>query len=378
VSCHRTPRIKRILFIDISDEFGGGEVYLDRLVQLLDDYGELFALCSLPAVSERLNKHKIRVLHFPLMAGLLKGPRFILAALVLPAILLWHRIDTIHINGSAEALLLGVGRLFGRRVISTRHLTFEMEAKHWWQAPGRFAGRFLYRACGRFAHQIVCVSDPVGNDVRKIADPSKVVVIRNWLPAIKAREVPEEFHDPIRVLCIGRLIEYKGVYLAIDALRHFPKTRLTIVGIGPDQARLERLATGMDVIFAGFQHDTQKFYEDNDIFIMPSLGPEGLPLVSLEGMANALPCILSDLPVHRDITRDGEAALLFRSGDAGDLAAKVRFLIEDKDARKRYAIRGRQMYLEGYSEDVVRERYLAIFGLSAQVRMRTIHPRQSG
>jgi glycosyltransferase involved in cell wall biosynthesis len=357
-------RKKRILFIDISDEFGGGEVYLDHLVELLQDYGELFALCSLPAVSDRLSKHRIKVLHFPLLSGVMKGPRFLLAALALPAILMWHRIETIHINGSAESLLLPVARLCGKRAISTRHLTFDMETEHWWQAPGRHAGRFLYRACGKFANTIVCVSDPVGRDVRRIADPSKVVVIRNWLPVIKARENPGEFHEPIRVLCIGRLIEYKGAYLAIHALRQFANMSLTIVGIGPYQQTLQQLATGVDVTFAGFQRNTQEFYEDSDIFVMPSLGPEGLPLVSLEGMANTLPCILSDIPVHRDISCDGEAALLFRSGDADDLAAKLRILIEDKEARRRYALRGRRMFLEHYSPDAVRERYLTVFGLS--------------
>ena len=304
-------RKKRILFIDISEEFGGGEVYLDNLVQLLEDYGELFTLCALPALIDRLSRHKIRILRFPLMSGLMKGPRFILAAMVLPAILFWHRIDTIHINGSAESLLLPVARLCGRRAISTRHLTFDMEAKHWWQAPGRFAGRFLYRACGKFANKVVCVSELVGHDVREIVDPAKVIVIPNWLPVVEGRTNPGDFHDPIRLLCIGRIIEYKGANLVIEALKQVKNARLTIVGIGPYQAALEQLATGLDVIFAGFQRDTQKFYEESDIFIMPSLGPEGLPLVSLEGMANTLPCIFSDIPVHKDITCNGDAAPAF-------------------------------------------------------------------
>jgi glycosyltransferase involved in cell wall biosynthesis len=180
---------------------------------------------------------------------------------------------------------------------------------------------------------------------------------------MKSRETVGELHDPIRVLCIGRLIEYKGAYLAINALRHFPNTRLTLVGVGPYQATLEQLATGMEVTFAGFQNDTQNYYQETDIFIMPSLGPEGLPLVSLEAMANCLPCILSDLPVHKDITCDGETALLFRSGDSGDLAAKLRIMIEDRQARKRYALGGRRMFVQQFSPDAVRDRYLAIFGL---------------
>jgi glycosyltransferase involved in cell wall biosynthesis len=370
-------RKKRILFIDISEEFGGAEVYLDHLVQLLDDYGELFALCSLPAISERLKRHRIRVLHFPALSGPLKGPRFLLAALVLPAILIWHRIDTIHINGSAESILLPVARLCGRGAISTRHLTFDMESRHWWQAPGRFAGRLLYRACGRFANRIVCVSDQVGHHVRKIVDPSKVVVIRNWLPEVKARANPGQFHDPIRVLCIGRLIEHKGAQLAINALRQFRNVSLTIVGTGPYQGTLENLAEGLDVTFAGFHHNPDGFYEDSDILIMPSLGPEGLPLVSLEGMANTLPCILSDIPVHKDITCDGQAALLFSTGDAGDLATKLQLLIEDKEARQLYALRGRKLFLERHTPGAVRDRYLAVFGLSSEPRTHAILPTQT-
>jgi len=56
--------------------------------------------------------------------------------------------------------------------------------------------------------------------------------------------------------------------------------------------------------------------------------------------------------------------LLFRSGDADDLAAKVRLLIEDPEVRKSYALRGRKMFLDQYSPDAVRDRYLAIFELS--------------
>ena len=55
--------------------------------------------------------------------------------------------------------------------------------------------------------------------------------------------------------------------------------------------------------------------------------------------------------------------LLFRSGDAEDLAAKLRLLIEDEEVRKSFAIRGREMFLKQYSPDAVRDRDLAIFGL---------------
>ena len=74
-----------------------------------------------------------------------------------------------------------------------------------------------------------------------------------------------------------------------------------------------------NVRFVGFQRNLREFYERADIFVMPSLGPEGLPMTSLEAMAHGLPCIFSDLPVHHEITDHGKGAYLFRSGEVESL-----------------------------------------------------------
>lgn len=356
---------KRILFIDISDEFGGGEVYLDSLVQLLEDHAELFALCALPAISNRLSRHNIRVLHFPLMSGILKGPRFILAALVLPAILLCHRIDTIHINGSAESLLLPVARLCGRRAVSTRHLTFDVETKHWWQAPGRFAGRFLYRTCAKFASMIVCVSASVGNEVRTLVNPNRVVVIPNWLPKFPDISSVPANRTELQVLCVSRLIEYKGLQLVINAIRGLSNVRLTIVGDGSYRAVLEDLARDVNVSFVGFQPDSAPYYDHADIFILPTLGPEGSPLVTLEAMSHSLPCLISDIPVNREVCVNGSYALMFRRGDSSDLREKLRTFLEDSELRRRYAIAGLSRVKACHSPEAALKPYLRIFDLAS-------------
>lgn len=358
-------RKKRILFIDVSAEFGGGEVYLDHLVKLLQDHAELFALCSLPAVSDRLKQHKIRILHFPLMDGILKGPRFILAALVLPAILIRHRIETIHINGSAESLLLPVARLCGRRAISTRHLTFDLEVKHWWQAPGRSAGRFLYRACGNFANTIVCVSELVGQDVRQIANPSKVVVIPNWLPRLPDETAALTNEAELQVLCVSRLIEYKGVQLVIEAVRDMPNVHLSIVGDGTYRPVLEELAKGANVTFKGFQPDSEPFYRLADVFVHPTLGPEGSSLVTLEAMSHGLPCLISDIQVNREICANGAAAVMFSRGSVDELRAKLRAFLEDKGLRQKYASAGLSHVKNTYSATAVLEPYLRVFDLKS-------------
>ena len=80
---------------------------------------------------------------------------------------------------------------------------------------------------------------------------------------------------------MGRLERYKGLYLLLEALRGIPNVALTVVGDGSYRGELERLAEGINVRFEGFQSNPSKYYEETDIFVMPSLGPEGFGIVTL-------------------------------------------------------------------------------------------------
>ena len=112
--------------------------------------------------------------------------------------------------------------------------------------------------------------------------------------------------------------------------------------------------------FAGFQSNPEKFYEGADIFVMPSLGPEGLPITSLEAMGHGLPCIFSDLPVHHEITDSGKGAYLFRSGDVEGLLTALRDLVASPDRRQRYAAEAHRIVASRYSEGNVRAAYLRV------------------
>jgi len=112
--------------------------------------------------------------------------------------------------------------------------------------------------------------------------------------------------------------------------------RLIAVGEGQYRSELERRAAGLDAQFVGFQADVAPFYLSADIFVSPSLGPEGSSLVALEAMAHCVPCVLSDLAVHREISNDGEAAILFHNGDVADLALKLRMLMDREERRQSY------------------------------------------
>ena len=354
---------RRILFLHFGQAFGGIEVYMANLAALLQGEAEIVAWCSHPHLIERLAAQGVPVLRLAALRGPLRGLRFLHAALLLPFVLLRYRIDTVHINGHWESMLLLPCRLLGRTAISTRHQTWDIPLRHWWHAPKRTLSALVYNANTRFASKVICVSQAVADEMNHHVRAEKIVTIPNWIAAQPAFIERPPVAGKARILFVGRLVVFKGLQLLIEAMRGLPNAALTVVGEGHLLEEFQRQAQGLDIHFAGFHRDVEPFYRAADVFVMPSIGLEGLPLVSLEAMGRGVPCLFSDLPVHRDITADGNAARLFRTGDAEDLRRQLQSLIEDEAARSSLARAGHAIVQSRFIADVARSSYIDVFAL---------------
>jgi len=110
--------------------------------------------------------------------------------------------------------------------------------------------------------------------------------------------------------------------------------RLLLLGdAAPDEleelrVRLENLPNQNRILSIGPVPDVADYLSASDVFILPSRY-EGMPLALLEAMANELPVILSDIPVHRLLVERAGAGWTFRSGDADDLALKIAIAVKD-------------------------------------------------
>jgi glycosyltransferase involved in cell wall biosynthesis len=352
----------RVLLIDLGPQFGGIETYLVGLADLLASEIELYMLCVHPELSGRLAGSPVRVFRLPFFWGQFKVLRFLATLLIVPLLLIRYRIHTVQLNGFLDSVLIFPARLLGCTTVYTRHGTFEIELYSWLRQPLKFMARKAARWSVRFTSHVVCVSQSVAESVRPVLPVTRYSVIANWISGqIPFRPPLNDLSTRARVLCASRLEHYKGVHLLIEAARELPHVEVTIVGDGSDRAWLERLASDVpNVHFAGFQRDLQGFYERADIFVMPSMGPEGLPMVSLEAMGRGLPCIFSNIPVHCEITDDGKGAYLFRSGDAESLLTGLRGMIASREERYAYAAEAHRIVASRYSEGNVREAYLRV------------------
>lgn len=78
-----------------------------------------------------------------------------------------------------------------------------------------------------------------------------------------------------------------------------------------------------------------------DLCIGPSSPLEGFGLLALEAMGCARPCVLTDIPSHRDLDPEDRASIKVPFGDAEALRGAVERLWRDRDLRRRLGRAGR-------------------------------------
>jgi glycosyltransferase involved in cell wall biosynthesis len=135
----------------------------------------------------------------------------------------------------------------------------------------------------------------------------------------------------------ARLVPDKGLDLAIRAFRTLGlgarEWKYVIAGIGPLEKELQALAgeeLGKTIHFVGFQQPTENLalMAQAKMLLLPSrYEPHGI--VVAEALAAGTPVMASDVVgAAYDLVNRGVSGLIFRSGDEGDLAAKLRSVTE--------------------------------------------------
>ncbi|MEU0660673.1 glycosyltransferase family 4 protein [Streptomyces lavendulocolor] len=167
------------------------------------------------------------------------------------------------------------------------------------------------------------------------------------------------------VLCAARLVARKGqdtLIRALPAVRaRVPGTRLLLVGSGPYERRLRRLAdahgvTGAVVLAGGHAHAVlPSFYAAADVFAMPcrsrrrGLEVEGLGIVYLEAAAAGLPVVVGDSGGAPDAVRDGGTGHVVDGEDAGAVAHRLVELLTDRHASRLMGEKGRDRVLREWT-----------------------------
>jgi glycosyltransferase involved in cell wall biosynthesis len=150
-------------------------------------------------------------------------------------------------------------------------------------------------------------------------------------------------------LFAGRLSPEKGVETLLRAWDRLGDIPLRILGSGPLAPKVARRGvTPMGQVPREAVLDTLRRAA---VLILPSEWYEGSPLILLEAFACGTPVIASRLGALAECIRDGETGLLFRPGDADELAAKVRYAFSQPEHLARMRLNARREYEALYTAE---------------------------
>ena len=184
------------------------------------------------------------------------------------------------------------------------------------------------------------------------------------------------------VLCVSRLVRRKGQDMLIRALpavrRAVPEAVLVIVGGGPDEERLHKLARrhadGHVVFVGGLDHAaTAPYYAAADVFAMPcrtrkaGLEAEGLGIVFLEAAASGLPVVAGDSGGAPDAVVDGVTGTVVDGADVRAVARAVSGILRTPERAATMSESGRAWVTSQWSWDASAQRLTRLLSPGADL-----------
>jgi rhamnosyl/mannosyltransferase len=211
----------------------------------------------------------------------------------------------------------------------------------------------------RFAVKVAPL--PLGIDGQPFREPSPKALAY-------AKQFRDEHGEPLW-LCVGRLIYYKGLSVAIDALLDVPG-KLLVIGTGPMEAELKAKASQVGVVdrvvFQGHATRDQLVgaYHAATALWFPSMArSEGFGLVQVEAMASGCPVINTAIAGSGVswVCRHDREGLTIPVNDTAELARAAKRLLTESGLRERLATAGRQRAAAEFDHRVMAARSLEMY-----------------
>jgi glycosyltransferase involved in cell wall biosynthesis len=158
---------------------------------------------------------------------------------------------------------------------------------------------------------------------------------------------PLTFHNPMRLLLLGRLTPQKGQEFALSALaglKDFPWF-LSIVGEGEDKEYLQNLVKELDisdrVTFLPPIREVEILYQQTDVLLVPSAW-EGFGMVAAEASSAGRLVVASAVGGLKEIIHDSKTGFLFKKIDKESFRNTLNYIYRNKKMAMQIALQGRE------------------------------------
>ena len=155
----------------------------------------------------------------------------------------------------------------------------------------------------------------------------------------KLKPVSKNFTEKIRFIFLGRIVQSKGIYLIAEAFKqlkdYHTDCSFTIYGSGPELPGFLRQLESMPTLrfeYKGVAKGEEKWkaLEQANVFLLPSLYGEGLPIAMLEAMQAGCVPVVSDDASITTVVKSGVNGLVVKKGDQQALVAAMKNILTER------------------------------------------------
>lgn len=283
-------------------------------------------------------------------------------------LLMTHRYSLVYLaitcHGSGflkDSPFVLMAKMFRRKIVIHQH------NKGMANDVDRWPYRWLLPLCYKNA-KVILLSWYLYPDIEKVVPKENVVICPNGIRVqghTDSADNTEKANQVPRLLFLSNLIESKGVFVLLDALKILKDKGYSFICdfVGGETKEIDAKRFSEEVekrglneiaIYQGRKYgaEKEKAFEQTDVFVFPTYYPnETFGLVNLEAMAHKKPVVATNEGGIPDVIKDGENGLIAERKDSESLAQCIRKLLDSEDVRQKMGEDGYKKLMEQFTED---------------------------
>ena len=210
--------------------------------------------------------------------------------------------------------------------------------------------------------KVILLSKKLRDDVKKYVKKNDLFYCPNGIPIIEDKLPITLEHEVPQILFLSNLIESKGVFVLLDALKILKNKSVcffcNLVGGEGDISnhilndKINKLGLTDVVKYHGkkYNNDKSNLFNQADLFVFPTFyHNECFPLVILEAMMYGLPVISTNEGAIPDIVKHNETGFVVVKQNPIKLAEKIEWLINNPELGKKMGEEGQNQFYKKYT-----------------------------
>lgn len=244
-----------------------------------------------------------------------------------------------HMFSPLSLLALKEGHKIGAKTLITNHsIHVFYDLDYFWSPTSYILLPQKYYL--NYADEIIAVSNAAKDFAKKFVERDDIHVIPNGIFVNQFKPKKKNFNGK-NVLFVSRLVFRKGLQDLLSAIsmakKEIKDINLTIIGKGYMEyyakfyRRLFRLGKNINIKNdVNSKKELIKYYQNSDVFVLPSIYGESFGIVILEAMASMTPVIASYQGGIKEVVKHKKTGFLFPRRNTKKMAEYIEALLLDK------------------------------------------------